>query len=140
MKKQVLGMTISTFSALLYLTGLISPIIFILLFGYVFLVEDDVNLKKHATRAFVILFGFYAAMTVIDLVLVLMETLSSLVRIFDGSISYGFISDLAIFLKDALKLGQHIALIMLAFGAYTNKKVNVPGLDKIEKNLMDEEK
>lgn len=138
MNNRILGLKYSTFAAILYIVGTFDLMLQLLLTIYVFMCIDNTTMQKHATKAILVSFGVAVLIQVVNVIPNTFGLLNSFVNLFGGDISIGFLDKLINLCNSILKYAKHILLVIFAISAYTNKAINIPGLDKVEKVLDNE--
>ena len=132
MNKTKLGISTFLLAAIIYLLGLFSnTVALVVAVGYVLLREDDEWLRKSALRALILHIVLAALGYVIAFIPDIFGVVRSFLNIFGAHFSYSFVSNVQSFLGNALDIVRVVAFIILALLAFGGKGFPVPGVDGI---------
>ena len=133
MEKTKLGLSVAIMSAIVYLTALFggyTPLL--LVAGYILIVEENIQLKKTAITAFLILIAFSVVSFIIGLVPDIFSILVSFLDIFGAHDLYvPFFSKVANFLYTVLTVVKEVGFVFLAGLAFLKKPLNLSFVDKL---------
>ena len=132
MEKTKLGLSVAVMGAIVYLTALFggyTPLL--LVAGFIFIVEENVQLKKTAVTAFLLLLAFSAVNFVIGLLPDVLDLFYSFLQIFKVYVHLNVIDSIANFLYSAVSLLREVVLIGLAVLAFKNKPLNISFVNKL---------
>lgn len=136
MQKTKLGITVGLLGAAVYFLGLISILPFILLAGYILLVEENEWLRKSAVKAMIIIVVYNLVYAVFGLGDNIYNTINYLLSSVDihANLGYPFYINSIVFnVADFIKT---ILLILLGFKALSQGSVKISAIDKvIDKNM-----
>ena len=135
--KTKLGINVTMMAAATYLFALFGGYVALLLIaGYVLLCETDEWLKKSAVKALVVSLAISVVSVVIGFIPDAMSMIDSLVGIFGGHFSIGFIYSFISLISTALAVLEKLLFLGLAFMATSNKTIKLPFVDElIDKNM-----
>lgn len=137
MQKTKLGVSVGLLGAAVYLAGLFSGYLaVILLAGYVLLVEDNLWLRRAAVKAAAILMIFSFATAVIGLIPDAIDLINGLLQIFGSHFSIAVVSNIVSFIKSILSVIQKVLLLALGVKALNQGDVAVPVVDDLINKYM----
>lgn len=137
MIKTKLGIPVSLMAAILYLVGLFSGhLALLLLAGYVLLKEEDRWLRCAALKSLVICLGYSVVVAVLGLLPDLLGVFQSLLGIFNVYFSISVINNLYSFMVNVLSLARTIILLLLAVLALIPRANKADPLDKIAEKYV----
>ncbi len=139
MQKTKLGISVGLFGAILFMAALTGSYIAVFVAaGYALLAEENVWLKRAAVKAVVLMVAFAALNLIIYFIPNIIDTIESLVVMFDGDPFtgdfVGFINKLVAFLDDVINLAQIVIFALLALKALKQGTIIVPAVDKFINN------
>lgn len=137
MNKTKLGIPVGLMAAILYLCGLFSGhLALLLLCGYVLLKEEDRWLRCAALKSVVICLGYSVIVAVLGLLPDLLGVFQSLLNIFNVYFSISVINNLYNFIINVLSLAHTIILLLLAVLALIPRADKADPMDKIAEKYV----
>lgn len=137
MQKTKLGISVGMLGAAIYLTGLFSGyLVVVLLAGYVLLFEENAWLKRNAVKAvsLMLLFSFFTVL--INLIPNVMSCIGYIASMFGGSFYVGVISNLVNAVSSVIDIIQKLLFIGLGVKALNQGTIAVPVVDKLISKYM----
>ncbi len=137
--KTKLGMSIGLMGALVYFAALFGGWIPVLLLtGYVCLYESNAWLKRTAITSLVLMVGFYALSSVLNLLPSAINWLDDLFTIFEGNVSLPILNRIVSFLNSTVDIVERVLFLVLGFRALSQGSFNLGFVDKfIDKHTKD---
>ena len=129
--KSKIGISVGALGALAFFSTLFGGYTAVLLIvGYIILVEENEWLKRTAIKAVITMIMFSVLITVINLVPDLLQWISSLVYVFDGTFDYGKVASVIAVITKAIEICRTILMLMLGVKALDQGTIKVPFVDK----------
>lgn len=131
MEKTKLGLSAQVVSALAFLLFLFGGYVpGLLLVGFILICETNVDLKKTAVTALLLMIAFSAISTAINLLPNIYNAVVYLFRIFDEYPDADFIVDIFRFLDSTLSLIKTFTFVVMAVRSVLEKPLKLAFLDK----------
>ncbi len=132
MEKTKMGLSVGIMGAAAYLTATFGGYVaFLVVAGYVLLMEESLWLKKTVVKAFALLLSFSLLSWGINLIPSLFSLLSEFVDLFGGHFYPAFIHNLFNVLAVALTIIKGIVFVYLALLASKEKTCKIPVIEPI---------
>ncbi|MBQ7858035.1 MAG: hypothetical protein IJ351_05280 [Oscillospiraceae bacterium] len=129
MEKSNLGLPVKIFAALTYLLALFGGYVpAILVTGYILLREDDNFLRRAAVKSMAVLVACSVLSILFNLLPDMVDMLRSMIMIFGGFFSTGFLDNMSAFFANTLSLAKSVVLVLLAVLAVFNKSIDIKPL------------
>ncbi len=137
MQKTKLGISVGLLGAILYFASLVGGyIVAIILFGYIMLVENNIWLRKTATKAIVLLVSFSILGYVVNFVPDILGFINSILSIFSASFSTSIVNSIFGVVSTALSILKYVVFILLGIKALNQGTISIPVVDGIaDKNV-----
>lgn len=137
MQKTKLGISVGMLGAAIYLTGLFSGyLVVVLLAGYVLLFEENAWLKRNAVKAVSLMLLFSFITVLINLIPNVMSCIGYIASMFGGSFYVGVISNLVNAVSSVIDIIQKLLFIGLGVKALNQGTIAVPVVDKLISKYM----
>lgn len=137
MQKTRLGISVGMLGAVIYLTGLFSGyVVVVLLAGYVLLFEENGWLKRNAVKAVTLLVFFSFITTLINLIPNAMSCIGYIASMFGGNFYVGFISNLVSAVVSVIDIIEKLLFIGLGVKALNQGTIAVPVVDELISKYM----
>lgn len=135
--KTKLGITTGMLAAILFLSGLSSFLIMILVAGYILIFEGDENLRKNAVKAILFMLGLVVIRAFISILNDGFGAINSLGRMFsDDAGALRIPLGLDTLLLYVLAIIEDLGLLLFAYKSRKGDVVNVPVIDKLVDKIL----
>lgn len=127
MTKTKLGISNFLLAAIIYLLGLFSnTVALVVAVGYVLIREDDAWLRKAALKALILHLVILVLQCVVAFMPDLLGLLNSFLNIFKVNVNFGFVSSVKSFLNNSLDILRTVLFFLLALFALLGKNIPIP--------------
>jgi uncharacterized membrane protein len=135
--KTKLGITTGILSVILFLSGLSSFLIMVLVAGYILIFEGDEKLRKNAVKAVFFILGIVVISSFISILNDVLGAINALGRVFSANAgSLRIPLGLDTLLREILAIVEKVGILLFAYKSRKGDEVNIPVIDDVVKKLL----
>ncbi|MCL2203847.1 MAG: hypothetical protein FWB88_07900 [Defluviitaleaceae bacterium] len=136
MQKTKLGISVGLFAAAIYFVGLTTMTPLLLIAGYVFVVEEDLWLKKAAIRAVGIVLFFAILSSLLAMASNSTSLVNNFILLFRQSVNLTDVNRVITITQTLLNIVERLILLVLGFKALKQRTIGLGSVDKtIDANM-----